>query len=79
MNNNILPVKSVVKLRELSADEKNRDMFERREKALRDIDARERTARTEEREKALREWQDVVADKDAEIAKLRTQLNTHNT
>ena len=37
--------KAVVRLRELSADEKARDLYERREKALRDIDSRERWAR----------------------------------
>ena len=74
--------KAVVKLQELSADERARDLYERREKALRDIDSRERWAeakgraegkaegRTEEREI----WQNVVADKDAEIARLREQL-----
>jgi len=56
--------RAVVKLRELSSDERARDMYERREKALRDIDSRERYARAEEREI----WQGVVAGKDAEIA-----------
>jgi len=36
--------RAIVRLRELSADEKTRDMYERREKALRDIDSRERWA-----------------------------------
>ena len=39
--------KAVVTLRRLSADEQARDMYERREKALRDIDSRERFARAE--------------------------------
>ena len=39
--------KAVVKLQELSADERARDLYERREKALRDIDSRERWARAE--------------------------------
>jgi len=56
--------RAVVKLRELSSDERARDMYERREKALRDIDSRERFARAEERQI----WQGVVAGKDAEIA-----------
>ena len=37
--------RAVVKLRELSADEKARDMFERREKGRRDAAAREEGAR----------------------------------
>jgi len=41
--------KAAVKLRELSADEQARDLYERREKALRDIDSRERWARVEGR------------------------------
>jgi len=36
--------KAVVTLRRLSADEQARDLYERREKALRDIDSRERWA-----------------------------------
>jgi len=39
--------KAVVTLRKLTADEQVRDMHERREKALRDIDSRERFARAE--------------------------------
>jgi predicted transposase/invertase (TIGR01784 family) len=39
--------KAAVKLRELSADERARDLYERREKAIRDIDSRERWARVE--------------------------------
>jgi len=69
--------KAVVTLRKLSDDERARDMYERREKALRDLDARERWVLQQEREK----WQVVVnekdaklADKDAEIAALRAQL-----
>jgi len=55
---------AAVKLIELSSDEKARDQAERREKALRDLDARERYIRAEEREL----WQGVVADKDATLA-----------
>jgi hypothetical protein len=62
--------KAVVKLRELSADERARDMYERREKARRDQQSREDWARDQEREK----WQGVITDKDAEIAHLREQL-----
>ena len=56
--------KAVVTLQKLSADEQARDLYERREKALRDIDSRERWVVEQERIK----WQDVIADKDAEIA-----------
>jgi len=70
--------KAVVKLRELSADERARDMYERREKAMRDIDSRERWARAEGKAEGKAEeremWQNVVADKDAEIARLREKL-----
>jgi predicted transposase/invertase (TIGR01784 family) len=62
--------KAVVKLRELSGDERARDLYERREKARRDQQSREDWARQQEREK----WQGVLADKDAEIARLREQL-----
>ena len=37
--------RAVVKLRELSADERARDLYERREKARRDMAAREKWAR----------------------------------
>lgn len=82
--------KAVVKLVELSADEKARDMAERREKARRDMEmwkdygieqglqqGKEQglqqgleQGRAEEREI----WQGVVADKDAEIERLRKLL-----
>ena len=39
--------KAVVILHKLSADEQARDLYERREKAKRDIDSRERWARAE--------------------------------
>ena len=39
--------KAVVTLQRLSADEQARDLYERREKAMRDIDSRERWARAE--------------------------------
>jgi len=44
---------AVVTLRKLSADEQARDMYERREKAMRDIDSRERQARSEGREEII--------------------------
>ncbi|MCL2831809.1 MAG: hypothetical protein FWD78_01435 [Treponema sp.] len=62
--------KTVVKLQELSADERARDLFERREKGRRDMESLERWARAKEREK----WQNVVAEKDAEIARLKEQI-----
>lgn len=66
--------RAVVKLRELSADEKARDLYERREKALRDIDSRERWVKAEGKAEERKIWQSVVADKDAEIARLRAEL-----
>jgi hypothetical protein len=41
--------RAAVKLRELSADEKARDMFERREKGRRDVEAYADEARADER------------------------------
>jgi tRNA(Ile)-lysidine synthase TilS/MesJ len=69
--------KTMVTLRKLTGDELARDMYERREKALRDQQSREDWARQQEREKwqAEREkWQGILADKDAEMARLREQL-----
>jgi predicted transposase/invertase (TIGR01784 family) len=64
--------KAVLKLRELSADEKARDLYDRREKALRDIESNERHARAAGRAEGKAEerelWQNVVADKDAKLA-----------
>ena len=91
--------KTVVKIQKLSADERARDLSERREKARRDIASRERWARAEGkaegraegkaegraegkaegRAQAIAEereiWENVVADKDAEIARLKEQLS----
>ncbi len=69
--------KAVVKLRRLSADEEARDMYERREKARRDEESLLRWARIEGRQEERQKWQTVVADKDAEIARLREQLKNH--
>ena len=82
--------KAVVTLQRLSAYEQARDMYERREKAMRDIDSRERWARAEGRAEGKAEgraegkaegekianakWQNVVADKDTEIALLKEQI-----
>jgi len=56
--------RAAVKLRELSADERARDMFERREKGRRDI-----ASIMEDTEKKINEqWQSVVAGKDSVIA-----------
>jgi len=83
--------KAVVKLQELSADERARDLYERREKARRDIESRERWARAEGKAEGKAEgrsegkaeereiWQNVVADRDAEIARLREQLGACRT
>ena len=56
--------KAVVKLQELSADERARDLYERREKARRDIDSCERWARAKGKAEEREIWQNVVADKD---------------
>jgi predicted transposase/invertase (TIGR01784 family) len=47
--------KAVLKLRELSSDERARDLYERREKARRDMVSREKQAREEGRFEGLRE------------------------
>ena len=53
--------RAVVKLRELSADERARDLYERREKARRDIAAEMRWARQQgEKEKALLVAQNAI-------------------
>ncbi len=69
--------KAVVKLRRLSADEEACDMYERREKSRRDEESLLRWARIEGRQEERQKWQTVVADKDAEIARLREQLKNH--
>ena len=61
--------KAVVRLMELSSDEKTRLLYEAREKERMDNESREDWARTEEREK----WQGVVADKDAERVRKETE------
>jgi len=70
--------KAVVTLKKLSADEQARDMYERREKALRDIDSRERFAHEKGKEEERKIWQNVVADKDAEITRLRSLIDAQN-
>jgi predicted transposase/invertase (TIGR01784 family) len=67
--------RAVVRLRELSADERARDLFERREKARRDQASREKWARQQGENAERAKWQgvvielrDTVADKDAAIA-----------
>ena len=66
--------KAVVTLQRLSADEQARDLYERREKAMRDIDSRERWAYAEGRAEERKILQSVIADMDAEIIRLREQL-----
>ena len=97
--------KAVGVLKELSADEVTRMLFEKREMARRDFESMMEKARRDaemvrreaemvrreaemvrrEAEMARREaeterhkWQGVVADKDAEIARLRAQLEKQN-
>jgi predicted transposase/invertase (TIGR01784 family) len=62
--------KAVGVLKELSADERTRMLYENRQKALRDLESR-----VEDVEKI---WQGVVAEKDAEIALLKAQLAEKN-
>ena len=56
--------KAVGVLKELSADEQTRMLYEKREMARRDFESR------------LEEKDALIADKDAEIARLRAQLDT---
>ena len=51
-------------MKELSADERTRMLYEQREMVLRDIESMKDDATRDEREK----WQGVVAEKDAVIA-----------
>ena len=70
--------KAVGVLKELSADEATRMRYENRENARRDEKSRRDDA-VREAEKAEREkWQGVVADKDAEIEQLKSQLGKLN-
>ena len=69
--------KAVLKLRELSADERARVLYENREKALRDIDSRERRARAEGKAEERKLWQGVSAENEelrSQIAALRAKL-----
>jgi predicted transposase/invertase (TIGR01784 family) len=54
---------AVVRLRELSADERARDLYERREKARRDQASREKWARQQGEEAESEKWLHIVADK----------------
>ena len=62
--------KAVGVLKELSADESIRMLYEQREMVLRDIESMKDDAVRENDEK----WQGIVADKDAENKKLREQI-----
>ena len=66
--------KAVVKLQELSADERARDLFERREKGRRDMESRERWAEARGEAREREKWQKAMVDKDAEIAQLKEQI-----
>ena len=66
--------KAVVTLRKLSADEQARDMYERRQKALRDMNSRERFVREEGKAEERKVWEVVVADKDAEITNKEAEI-----
>jgi len=62
--------KAVGVLKELSADERTRMLYENREKARMDYESRV--------DEVDKKWQIVVADKDAEIERLRAQLDKQN-
>jgi len=62
--------KAVGVLKELSADESIRMLYEQREMVLRDIESMKDDAVRENDEK----WQGIVADKDAENKQLREQI-----
>jgi predicted transposase/invertase (TIGR01784 family) len=69
-NKDPLVKKAVVRLMELSDDEKARMLYEAREKERMDFETWQDWARTNEREK----WQGVVADKESQIAELEARL-----
>jgi uncharacterized protein YceH (UPF0502 family) len=62
--------RAVIKLKKMSADEKARDLYERRLKAMRDHAMHVDEAERKEREK----WQDVVAEKDTALAEKDAQI-----
>ena len=62
--------KAVGVLKELSADERARMLYESREMARMDFDSARDGAVREEREK----WQGVLAEKDSENEQLRAQI-----
>ena len=62
--------KAVGVLKKLSANEQTRMLYEQHEMVLRDIESMKDDARLDEREM----WLGVVAEKDAEIARLRALL-----
>ena len=66
--------KAVGVLKELSADERTRMLYEAREKARMDFESLRDDAVREAERLVDEKWQDVVADKDAEIAELKAQL-----
>jgi predicted transposase/invertase (TIGR01784 family) len=68
---------AVVKLRSLSADEQARWEYEMKEKIRMDTNMFEQWAREEGKQEEREKWQAVIADKDAEIARLREQLEKY--
>jgi len=66
---------ATVKILELSGDELARDRYERRLKAERDLNMWKRFMEAEEAKK----WQAALADKDAEIARLRAELEARQS
>ena len=65
--------KAVGVLKELSADEVTRMLFEKREMARRDVESMVEMVRRDA-EAERHKWQSVVADKDAENEQLRAQI-----
>ena len=66
--------KAVGVLKELSADERTRMLYEAREKARMDFESLRDDAVREAERLVDAKWQDVVANKDVEIAVLKAQL-----
>ena len=65
--------KAVAVLRELSADERTRMLYENRERARRDFESIKRDAVRSAVRNADDKWQGVIADKDAALEQLRAK------
>ena len=69
--------KAVGVLKELSADEVTRMLFEKREMARRDVESMVEMVRRDA-EAERHKWQGVVADKDAEITSKDAEITSKN-